>query len=78
MRKTKYHYYLERLTKLNWNPDRPLIVYWEALPETAKTKTMREFLWKLAVYPTNSTEEELEALWQKLKGELVIFVGEDF
>jgi len=75
--KTKYHYYLERLTKLNWKKDRPLIHYWEALPQTARTKTMRNFLWKLGLYP-HTTEEELEELWQKLKKEIVIFVGEDF
>jgi hypothetical protein len=29
--KTKYHYYIERLTGLNWEPNRPLKLYWEHL-----------------------------------------------
>jgi hypothetical protein len=69
--KTRFHYYIERLTGLDWEPNRPLKLYWERLPDTARTEAMKRFLWALGL-PT-TTEEELEKLWQEVKNSTVIF-----
>jgi hypothetical protein len=71
--KTRFHYYLERLTGLNWEPNRPLKLYWEHLPETARTPQMKAFLWKLGI--PNTTEEELAKLWEEVKNSTVIFTA---
>jgi len=71
--KTRFHYYIERLTGLNWDPNRPLKLYWERLPETARTEAMKRFLWALGL--PNTTEEELEKLWQEVKNSTVIFTA---
>jgi hypothetical protein len=59
-KKTTYHLYIERLTGLNWKPNRPIKLYWQKLPETARTEAMKRFLWKLGL--PNTTEEELSRL----------------
>jgi|GEM_PF-4456807 len=71
MKKTIYHIYIERLTGISWEPNRPLKLYWQKLPETARTPQMQKFLWKLGM--PNTTEEELEKLWQEVKKSTVIF-----
>jgi hypothetical protein len=69
--KTRYHYYIERLTGLNWDPEKPLKLYWDHLPEAARTPQMKQFLWKLGLQ--NTTEEELAQLWQEVKDSTIIF-----
>lgn len=71
--KTRFHYYIERLTGLNWDPKRPLKLYWEHLPETARTPQMKTFLWKLGLQ--NTTEQELAKLWEEVKNSTVIFTA---
>jgi hypothetical protein len=71
MKNTIYHLYVERLTGLSFKPERPLKLYWERLPETARTPQMKRFLLALP----NATEEELSKIWQEVKNSTVIFMG---
>jgi NAD-dependent DNA ligase len=73
MKNTIYHLYVERLTGLSWKPERPLKLYWQHLPETARTPQMKRFL--LALGLTSITEEELSQLWQQVKNSTVIFMS---
>jgi len=71
MKNTIYHLYVERLTGLTWKPERPFKLYWENLPETARTPQMKKFLLALP----NATEEELSKIWQEVKNSTVIFMS---
>jgi hypothetical protein len=73
MKNTIYHLYVERLTGISFKPERPLKLYWERLPDTARTKQMKRFL--IALGLPNATEEELSKIWQEVKNSTVIFMS---
>jgi hypothetical protein len=68
-----YHLYIETLTGVPFDKKKSIREYWDKLPEEFRIKEMKNFLWKLALYPERTSLEEVKEAWEKVREKVVIF-----